>query len=142
MHHSTSWCVSGLFSSRRVGSSATSRDSAWDILSSSALDLAETAIGSSGSGITHGSISSGSSLLDSVSPVSAVASLATAQMSPATASVTARCCLPSGQVSAPIRSSVSWSAWPCSTRPWPDTCTAASARSVPENTRTRLTRPT
>ncbi len=142
MHHSTSWWVSGLFSSRSVGSSATSRDSAWDILSSSALDLAASAIGSSGSGITHGSISSGSSLLDNVSPVSAVPSLATAQMSPATASVMLRCCLPSGQVSAPIRSSVSWSAWPWSARPCPDTCTAASARSVPENTRTRLTRPT
>ena len=48
-------------------------------------DLAVIATGSSGSGISHGSISSGWSLSDSVSPVSALASLATAQMSPAIA---------------------------------------------------------
>ena len=44
-----------------------------------------SATGSSGSGISHGSISSGSSLAESVSPVSARPSLATAQMSPAMA---------------------------------------------------------
>ena len=82
MHHSTSWRVSELFSIRSVGSSATSRPIACDILSSSALDLAEIATGSSGSGIDQDSISSGCSLSDSVSPVSAVPSLATAQMSP------------------------------------------------------------
>ena len=142
MHHSTSWRVSELFSIRSVGSSATRRPMAWDILSSSALDLAEIATGSSGSGIDHDSISSGRSLSDSVSPVSALDSLATAQMSPAAHCGTGRCCLPSGEVSAPIRSSVSWSAWPRSARPCPDTCTVASGRSVPENTRTRLIRPT
>ncbi len=84
MHQSTSWWVSGLFSSRSVESSATSLDSAWDILSSSALDLAVMAIGSSGSAICHDSISSGLSLSDRVSPVSALVSFATAQMSPAT----------------------------------------------------------
>ena len=115
---------------------------AWDILSSSALDLAEIATGSSGSGIDQDSISSGFSLSDRVSPVSALASLATAQMSPAVHWATGRCCLPSGEVSAPIRSSLSWSAWPRSAMPCPDTCTVASGRSVPENTRTRLIRPT
>ena len=54
MHHSTSCLVSALFSSRSVGSSATSRLSACDSLSSSALDLATIATGSSGSGIDHG----------------------------------------------------------------------------------------
>ena len=107
MHHSTSWRVSALFSRRSVGSSATSLDRACDILSSSALDFAVIATGSSGSGIAHGSISSGWSLSDSESPVSALVSLATAQMSPALHSPTVRCCLPSGEVSAPIRSS--WS---------------------------------
>src|ERR1039458_2241805 len=142
MHHSTSCLVSALFSRRSVGSSATSRYSAWESLSSSALDLATMATGSSGSGIVHGSISSGWSLSDSVPPVSAVPSLATAQMSPAPHCVMPRCCLPSGEVSAPIRSSLSWSSWPWAARPWPDTCTEASGRSVPENTRTRLIRPT
>ena len=75
MDHSTSWRVSALFSSRSVGSSATSRPRACDSLSSSALDLATMATGSSGSGIDHGSISSGWSLSDSVSPVSARAEL-------------------------------------------------------------------
>ena len=83
MHHSTSCLVSALFSRRSVGSSATSRFRPWESLSSSALDLATIATGSSGSGIDQDSISSGSSLSDSVSPVSAVPSLATAQMSPA-----------------------------------------------------------
>ena len=59
MHHSTCWWVSALFSRRSVGSSATSRAMAWAILSSSALDLALTATGSSGSGMVQGSISSG-----------------------------------------------------------------------------------
>ena len=54
-----------------------------DILSSSALDFAVIATGSSGSGTVHDSISSGCSFSDSVSPVSALVSLATAQMSPA-----------------------------------------------------------
>ncbi len=88
MHHSTSWWVSGLISSRIVGSSATSRPSAADSLSSSAFDRATIATGSSGSGIVHGSMSSGCSREDRVSPVSAVDSFATAQIEPAWHSVT------------------------------------------------------
>jgi len=107
MHHRTSWWVSALFSRRSVGSSATSLASACDILSSSALDFAWIATGSSGSGLAHASISSGRSLSDRVSPVSALPSFATAQMSPAAHWAMARCCLPSGEVSAPTRSS--WS---------------------------------
>ena len=125
-----------------VGSSATSLLSATDSLSSSVLDLATIATGSSGSGIVHGSISSGCSLEDSVSPVSAVPSLATAQMLPAEQDASGRCSLPSGEVSAPMRSSSSWSGCPRSARPWPETCTVRSGRSVPEKTRTRLIRPT
>ena len=109
MHHSTTWWVSGLISSRIVGSSATSRWSAADSLSSSAFERATIAAGSSGSGIVHGSISSGWSRDDSVSPVSAVDSFATAQTDPARHSVSGRCCLPRGEVSAPTRSSSSWS---------------------------------
>ena len=142
MHHRTSWWVSELFSSRSVGSSATSRPMAWESLSSSALDFATTATGSSGSGITHGSISSGSSFAESVSPVSARASLATAQMSPAIARDTVRCVLPSGEVMAPTFSSTSWSSWPRSLRKCPDTCTTESGRRVPEKMRTREMRPT
>ena len=52
-------------------------------LSSSAFACATTAMGSSGSGIDHGSITSGLSLSLSVSPVSARDSFAIAQMSPA-----------------------------------------------------------
>ncbi len=109
MHQSTSWWVSALFSRRRVESSATSLASACDILSSSALDFAVIAIGNSGSGIDQDSTSSGCSLSDSVSPVSALVSLATAQMSPAGHEEMLRWVLPSGEVSAPIRSSLSWS---------------------------------
>ena len=58
---------------------------------------ATTATGSSGSGISHGSISSGSSLSDSVSPVSARVSLATAHdVAGDGAAATVRCVLPSG----------------------------------------------
>ena len=58
-------------------------------------------------GIAQDSMSSGLSLSDSVSPVSAVLSFATAQMSPATQLAIGRCCLPSGEVMAPSRSSSS-----------------------------------
>ena len=132
MHHSTSWWVSGLFSSRSVGSSATSRPRPCDSLSSSAFDLATMATGSSGSGITHGSISSGSSLDDRVSPVSARLSLATAQMSPAMAFATVRWVLPSGDVSAPTFSSTSWSSCPRlspkKSEKWPETWMVVSGR--------------
>jgi hypothetical protein len=69
--------------------------------------LAVIAIGSSGSAIAQGSMSSGRSLSDRVSPVSALVSFATAQISPAAQEAMLRCCLPSGDVSAPIRSSSS-----------------------------------
>ena len=117
MHQSTSWFVSALFSSRSVESSATSLARACAILSSSALDFAVIATGSSGSGIAHDSTSSGRLESERVSPVSAPVSLATAQMSPATHEAMPRCCLPSGEVSAPIRSSSSWSACPLAARP-------------------------
>ncbi len=146
MHHRTSWWVSELFSSFSVGSSATSRPMPWDSLSSSALDFATMATGSSGSGISQGSISSGWSLAERVSPVSALPSLATAQMSPAMHCATVRCVLPSGEVSAPTFSSTSWSSRPRSEPgkelEWPETCTVVSGRMVPENTRTSEMRPT
>ena len=87
-------------------------------------------------------MSSGLSLSERVSPVSAEVSLAMAQMSPATQWATVRCCLPSGEVRAPTRSSASWSAWPRSAMPCPDTWTTTSGRMVPEKTRTMLMRPT
>ena len=104
---STSWWVSAFISSRMVGSSATSRASAVASLSSSAFDRATNATGSSGSGIDHGSISSGCSFDESVSPVSAVDSFATAHTEPAWHEASGRCTLPSGEVSAPIFSSSS-----------------------------------
>ncbi len=142
MLQSTSWWVSAFISRRMVGSSATSLASAVASLSSSALERATMATGSSGSGIDQGSMSSGVSRDDSVSPVSAVASFATAQIEPAGLEVSGRCTLPSGDVSAPIFSSSSWSGCPRDIRPCPDTCTRASGRSVPEKTRTSEIRPT
>ena len=59
MHHSTSWWVSALRSSRSVGSPAVSRASPLASASSSERVLARTAIGSSGSGMSHGATSSG-----------------------------------------------------------------------------------
>ena len=97
MHHSTSWWVSGLRSSRSVGSPATSRARFLASASSSERVLATTATGSSGSGISHGAISSGSSLAEMVSPVSALADLVIAQMSPATQYGTSRSVAPSGE---------------------------------------------
>ena len=141
MHHSTSWWVSGLFSSRSVGSSATSRPRPCDSLSSSAFDLATMATGSSGSGITHGSISSGSSLAERVSPVSARVSLATAQMSPAMrlrdgplglAERRRRARRPSRRRRGPRARGSS----PKKSEKWPDTCTVVSGVSDPEKTRT------
>ncbi len=93
---STSWWVSGLFSTRTLGSSAASRPSAWDSLSSSALLRATIATGSRGSGIDHGLSTRGSSIDDSVSPVSALLSLPMAARSPATTASAATCCRPNG----------------------------------------------
>ena len=56
MHHSTSWPVSALRSSRTVGSSAASRASPVPSLSSSERERALTATGSSGSGSSQASI--------------------------------------------------------------------------------------
>ena len=92
MHQSTSWWVSGLRSRRSVGSPATSRARFLASASSSERVLATTAIGSSGSGIVHGSMSSGLSLPDRVSPVSALPDLVIAQMSPAMQYGTSRSC--------------------------------------------------
>ncbi len=96
MHHSTSWWVSGLRSSRSVGSPATRRARLRASASSSARLWATIATGSSGSGISQGAISSGSSLAEMVSPVSALPDLVIAQMSPATQSGTSRRVAPSG----------------------------------------------
>ena len=67
--------------------------------------------------------------------------------SPAIASGLGRSVSPERGGQRPTRSSSSWSSWPSTSCPanparWPDTCTTVSGRSVPENTRTRLTRPT
>ena len=97
MHHSTSWWVSGLRSSRSVGSPAVSLARPLASASSSLRVFARTATGSSGSGISHGAISSGASLAEMVSPVSALVSLVTATMSPATADSTGRSVAPSGE---------------------------------------------
>lgn len=107
MHHSTIWWVSWFCSIRSVGSSAASRPSPTDSLSSSVLACAAIATGSSGSGMVQGLSTSGSDLSDSVSPVSARLSLPIAQMSPATTAEAGRCCLPSGKDSTPMRSSSS-----------------------------------
>ena len=110
-------------------------------LSSSAFACATTAIGSSGSGIDHGSITSGLSLSLRVSPVSARVSFAIAQMSPAIDDATVRWVLPSGDdkgadalvlvvvlVAAVVAVELSWSgrtrarshrAGPCPRRPGP-----------------------
>ena len=64
--------------------------------SSSPCDAASTATGSSGSGMSHGAIRSGSSRAEIVSPVSAVMR-ATAQTSPATACGTAWSVDPKGR---------------------------------------------
>jgi hypothetical protein len=97
MHHSTSWRVSGLRSSRMVGSPATSRPRFLARASSSARVLATIATGSSGSGISQGATSSGFSLAEIVSPVSALFDLVIAQMSPATQAGTSRRLVPSGE---------------------------------------------
>ncbi len=82
------WPVSSGWSMRSVGSSAATRLSAVPSLSSSPALRGLMASGSSGSGICQGAISSGCSGEDSVSPVSAFVSLATATMLPATAAGT------------------------------------------------------
>src|SRR6266540_921219 len=142
MHHRTSWCVSALRSSRIVGSPATSRPRFLARASSSERVLATMATGSSGSGISQGAISSGCSLLEMVSPVSAVLDFVIAQMSPAIQNGTSRTLAPSGEYRWANRSSASWSGCPRSAMPCPEMCTTCSGRSVPEKTRTRLTRPT
>ena len=142
MHHSTSWWVSALRSNRIVGSPATRRARFLASASSSERVLATIATGSNGSGISQASTSSGLSLAEMVSPVSAVVDLVSATMSPAMQVGTSRTVEPSGEYRWAKRSSASWSGWPRSARPWPEMCTAVSGRSVPENTRTRLTRPT
>ena len=146
MHQITSWWVSALLSTRMLGSSAASRRSAWVSLSSSALLCATIAIGSSGSGSDHGISTRGSSTDERVSPVSARDRRPIAQMSPATTRVAGIWVRPNEWLSAPIFSSSSWSSWPASAPKndvkCPETCTDSSGRSVPEKTRTMLSRPT
>ena len=62
-------------------------------------------------------------------------------MSPAIACSIGRRVAPSGEKICPTRSSASWSGWPRSPPPCPDTCTAVSGVSVPENTRRIDSRP-
>ncbi len=97
----------GVLLDAQLGSSAASRCKPTESLSSSVLARAAIATGSSGSGMVHGLSSSGSVLSDNVSPVSARVSLPIAQMSPATTCLAARCCLPNGNDSVPMRSSSS-----------------------------------
>ena len=118
-------------------------------MSSSLLARTRIATGSWGSGICHGSSTSGVSTGARVSLVSARLSRPMAQRSPATTAWAGRWVLPSGTERVPIRSTSSWSWWLDAGSPpfahaerCPDTCTVASGCTVPENTRTRLTRPT
>jgi hypothetical protein len=115
-------------------------------LSSSALVRAVTAVGSSGSGIVHGSISADDAGVESVSPVSARVRRATATMSPAVPVVTGVSVPPSGRETAPTRSSMSWSGCPRSAPAkrsmWPETWTTSSCASRPEKIRTSDSRPT
>jgi hypothetical protein len=96
MHHSTVWWVSRLRSRCSVGSAATIRASVLTSASSSPRVRATTATGSSGSGRSQQDSSSGSSAAETVSPVSAVLSLVSAQMSPATQASISRRVEPSG----------------------------------------------
>ena len=147
MHHRTIWWVSALCSMRRVGSSAARRWRPWESLSSSALARASMASGSSGSGMFQGLSRSGVSLSDRVSPVSARVSLAIAQMSPAMTRVggSQRLAERHGQGADAlvlVVVLVARRASPKNDEKWPETCTVASGRTVPEKTRTRETRPT
>ena len=117
-------------------------------LSSSALARASIATGSSGSGIVHGSQHQRRrpcrrgcrrSRRGCSRPI--------AQMSPATAQSAGRWVLPERdrQRADPlvlVVVLVARRASPKNDEKWPETCTVASGRSVPEKTRTRLTRPT
>ena len=100
------------------------------------------AIGSSGCGTCQGFNNSGEATSESVSPVSARLSFATAQMSPATQVGTDCWVLPNGEESEPMRSSTSWSSCMLPAAKCPDTCPGASGRSVPLNTRTNDNFPT
>ena len=115
-------------------------------LSSSALLRATIATGSSGSGIDHGRSTRGSSTRRACRRSRRGVSRPIAQMSPATTRSAGAWVRPNGCDSAPIRSSSSWSGWPASSPKnavkWPETCTVWSGASVPEKTRTRLSRPT
>ena len=130
-------------SSRSVGSSATSRARPCESLSSSALVCATIATGSSGSGISQGSISSGVVLVGQ----------GVAGLGPGRAWRPRRCRRrsPARPCAAPCRAART-ARRPARrrrgprgrgpARPCPDTCTVASGRSVPENTRTSEIRPT
>ena len=113
MHHSTSWWVSGLFSSRSVGSSATSRPSALRELVLVGLGLGDDRDRQQRVG--H----------QPTAPSAAARPCRTAcrRSRPGSAwrprrcrrrctATTVRWVLPSGEVSAPTFSSTSWSSWP------------------------------
>ena len=104
---------------------------------------AAIAIGSSGSGIIQGAIRYGSSLPDRVSPVSAWASLVTAQMSPARQTSTGRSVLPERRRPA-SRCARRRRGRGARGRPGRDRRRGRRGRgvSVPEKTRTSETRPT
>ena len=145
--HSTTCPVAASCSMRSDGSSAASSRNATGIRSSSARVAAATAAGSSASGRAQGVTSSGASGEERVSDVCAVESLVTTTTSPAIASVLGSSSPSKGAAIAPGRTSSSWAAWPSpvgtpSSSRWPDTCTARSARRVPENTRTSERCPT
>jgi len=97
MHHSTVWWVSWLRSSRSVGSAATILASVLTSASSSPRVCAVIATGSSGSGRSQHESSSGSSAADTVSPVSALPSFVSAQMSPAPHASTGLSVAPNGE---------------------------------------------
>ena len=147
MVQSTTWPVSASCSMRSDGSSAASSRNATGIRSSSARLPAATAAGSSASGSAQGVTRSGASGEEIVSEVCAVASLVTTTTSPAIASVLVSRSPSNEAAMAPGRTSSSWAACPSpvgtpSSSRWPDTWTARSERSVPENTRTSERCPT
>ena len=125
MHHSTSWWVSGLRSSRSVGSSATSRPRPCDSLSSSALDLRDDRRPAAAARASPRAPSAaGRPCRTGCRRSRRGPSLATAH--DVAGDRTGRPCAGScraARTSAPTRSSTSWSSWPRSARQWPDTCT-------------------
>ena len=97
--------MSGLRSTRMLGSSSTSRVRAELSLSRSALDAGSTATGNVGGGKVRPGRRRGVSRVDRLSPVTVWTSFATAPISPATSSPTGSWSLPLMRSTWPIRSS-------------------------------------